>query len=310
MRVLLIGNLSDRRCGYQNFSTQMATALALRSDVELSTFDGTYSQVYARQQQPATMHRGMFPEDVHTYDVVHLIWHAATANHYTGAPWQWLLAQPNPPLISWWDGGPSDASCPFIEYMQVKWSDYPRVGYEYLHYPVPDWVDELPTGYGSPDHPFTVGASSVRGDGIDEIRQACKTYGWRMNLPTPGNWLSVEDEVRRLACSTVNVCWYNTPPLWHNRASAPSMLLAARRPLLINRDPLVAHLHHYRNSEGIYIGDVHAGPSMAEYLVLLERLHQSRMLSLPYTPYLELAWTPAAQRFLDVWKAAREAARG
>jgi hypothetical protein len=249
MKVLLIGNLSDRRCGFQNFTQQMITACGLKDAIDLTVWDGTYSAVYARQQLPGTPYLGLFPPDVLDYEVVHLIWNAMTMNHYSGAPWEILRAAGV--LTSWWDGGPSDASCPFLEYQQVRWSDYPRDGYHYLHYPVPDWLWDLPPAADG----FTVGASSVRGDGVAAIQQVCDAHEWEMNLPTPGVWLSVEEEIRRLARSTVNVCWYRTPPLWKNRASAPSMLLAAGRPILINQDPLVAHLQGYTAEDGIYQGD-------------------------------------------------------
>lgn len=296
MRVLLIGNLSDTRCGFANFTNQMVTAMRRTPGAEIETFDGTYQTVYARQQQPDCAHMGMFPEDVGTFDVVHLIWNALTMNHYAGAPWD-VLHQ-NHVIASWWDGGPSDASCPFIDHMDVRWSNYPRHGYYYMPYPVPDWVDNLP----ETSTEFTVGASSVRGDGVPEIRQWCEKHGWAMNLPTPGNWLTVEDEVRRLARSSVNVCWYNTPPLWHDRASAPSMLLASRRPILINEDPLVAHLRDYPDEQGVYHGRRHEpGPHMEECLIGLHMLWRAGGLFLPDKPIADLSWTNCAAEFLRVW---------
>jgi hypothetical protein len=296
LRVCLIGNLSDRRCGFQNVTQQMITALERTPAVDLTVWDGTYSAIYARQQEGDT---GFFPLDIldGRYDVVHLIWNAMTMNHYTGARWQLLLDQGI--VTSWWDGGPSDASCPFIDFQQVRWSDYPREGYTHLDYPVPDWIDHLP----SPDPVFTVGASSVRGDGIAEIQYICESKGWAMNLPTPGNWLSVEDEIRRLARSTVNVCWYRTPPLWLNRASAPSMLLASHRPLLINRDLLVAHLW---DDPEIYHETIteFGGRGLEAALVEIARDPEIRI---PRTAIDRMSWTHAAETFVSVWKDAHAA---
>jgi hypothetical protein len=295
LRVCLIGNLSDRRCGFQNVTQQMITSLGKHPGIALTVWDGTYSSIYARQQEG---HSGFFP--LHTnFDVVHLIWNAMTMNHYNGAGWQYLIDQGI--VTSWWDGGPSDASCPFIDFQQVRWSDYPRDGYHHLDYPVPDWVDHLPP----PDPAFTVGASSVRGDGVPEIQAICESHGWAMNLPTPGVWLSVEDEIRRLARSTVNVCWYNTPPLWHNRASAPSMLLASHRPLLINQDPLVAHLwddpavYHEREIRW-------NGRGLENALVELSELSESE-LRVSWTAIDRLSWTRAAETFVSVWSQAHAA---
>lgn len=301
MKVLLIGNLSDKRCGFQNFTAQMEHALQARGDVELTMYDGTYSAVYERQQLPGKVHNGFFPADVEDYNVVHLIWNAMTMNHYAAAPWQLLYDRRI--VTSWWDGGPSDASWPAEKLMACCWSDYPRAGFHYMHYPVPDWVDDLPGPPAFP-HVFTVGASSVRGDGIAAVRQVCEKHGWAVNLPVPGQWLSIEDEVRRLSRSHVNVCWYNTPPLWKNRASAPSMLLAAERPLLINDDPLVAHLLGYTAAQGIYRGWKHAedGPGLEAWLTVLSALHEAGTLGTSRLPAYELRWTAAAREFVKTWE--------
>lgn len=303
MRVLLIGNFADTRCGFRNFTDQMTTAMQRQPGVTLVPFDGTYTTVYARQQEPDAFHLGMFPHNVQDFDVVHLVWNAMTMNHYNGAPWQYLLDAGV--VTSWWDGGPSDASCPFIQYLQVRWSDYPRDGYHYMPYPVPDWVGPLPEA----NERFTIGASSVRGDGIAEIRQVAETLSCELNLPTPGQWLTVEDEIRRLARSTVNICWYNTPPLWHNRASAPSMLLAAMRPILINEDPLVAHLREYTPSEGVYHGRRGETPTMVECVAGLQAMHASGALSLPARPYTELGWHRCGPIFASTWARERHVQR-
>jgi hypothetical protein len=290
MKICLIGNVSDRRCGFANVSLQTDTALR-RAGHDVTLYDGTYSAVYARQQVgPIT---AFFPLDIESFDVVHLIWNAMTMNHYNGADWAALQH----PIISWWDGGgPSDAYCPFAEWMQVRWSAYTRDGYHQLAYPVPDWVEPLPI---APDPGFVVGASSVRGDGIAELQQICEQEGWAMNLPTPGAWLSLDDEIRRLARSTVNVCWYRTPPLWKDRASAPSMLLASTRPLLVNEDDLLAHLWE---AQDIYHG---RWGHLREALQEVHRDWQDHVIKRPDHTYRQLMWKVAAKTMADVWEGAR-----
>lgn len=278
----MIGNLSDKRCGFANFTQQTITALQ-RAGHDVGSFDGTYEQVYARQQQGVN---GFLPPNAASYDIVHVIWHAMTLNHYSGCDWTGLKT-------SWWDGGPSDATCPFKDAMQIRWSDYPREGYHYLHYPVPDWVTDLP----APDAAFTVGASSVRGDGIAAVQELCESHGWAMNLPT-GAWVPLDEEVRRLARSTVNVCWYRTPPLWHNRASAPSMLLASGRPLLIDEDALVAHLF---DASDVYHG---AWGHLDEALWRVWADWQEKTLTHPTATAEELSWTRAARELARVWATA------
>lgn len=289
MRVLLIYNASDTKCGFANFGWQTATALR-RAGCAVTVWDGGYPVVHARSERQEP---DFFPADVETYDVVHVIWNALTLNHYSGARW------PVHPVISWWDGGPSDASCPFQDTMQVRWSDYPREGYEYLWYPVPDWVDDLPT----PAPRFTVGASSVRGDGVPLLQQICQKRGWAMNLPD-GVWRAHDDEVRRLARSMVNVCWYHTPPLWHNRASAPSMMLASGRPLLINGDPLVAHLV---GRADVYYQQLNVPDPPADAQILEDTLcwlSRQPLLHAPIQTAADLSWTVAAQRMLQIWQEA------
>lgn len=289
MKVCVIGNLSDRRCGFQNFTVQTDIALR-RAGLDVTLFDGTYSAVYARREAGI---ESFFPPDVESYDVLHLIWNAMTMNHYSGADWASLRR----PVISWWDGGPSDASCPFLDHMQVRWSDYPRDGYHYLDYPVPDWVEDLPAP--DPAAGFVVGASSVRGDGITTIRQVCAAQSWTLNLPTPGVWLSLEAEIRRLARSTVNVCWYHTPALWKNRASAPSMLIAAKRPVLINHDDLMAHLH---TAPDLYHAD---DDDLATALHEIHREWQGGPLHRPFASFDRLSWSHAATQLISTWKGAR-----
>ena len=287
LKVCVIGNLSDRRCGFQNVTAQMGTALR-RAGHAVLMFDGTYSEVYRRRESGI---ESFFPPDILQYDIVHLIWHSMTMNHYNGADWAGLQAGP---LVSWWDGGPSNTYCPFQEWMQIKWIEYPKSGYHLLPYPVPDWVTDLP----EPDPVFTVGASSIRGDGIAELRQVCEQQGWAMNLPTPGVWVSVEDEIRRLARSTVNVCWYDTPPIWQARASAPSMLIAAGRPLLINHDRLLEHLW---DAPDLYHGQ-RTSPDLATCLLTLAT--HAGPLRRPIQTAQDLSWTRAVRTLETVWQEA------
>jgi hypothetical protein len=283
MKVLVVGNFSDQRCGFQNFSVQTVTALQ-RTGAEVAQFDGTYPAVYKRREAGEDP---FFPPEVSRYDVVHIIWHAATMNHYSGATW------PPHTLLSWWDGGPTDASCPFEAAMHVKWSSYPRNGYYALGYPVPDWTDSIrPLPLADPD--FTVGSSSVRGDGVEQIRAICLARGWATNF-SDGGWLSVEDEIRRLARSSVNVCWYHTSPIWHDLASAPSMMLAAGRPLLINKDSLTRHLHDFRD---IYVA---RDDNLERELVTMEDRWQRGAIIKPLRAARQLSWTIAADKLVSTW---------
>jgi hypothetical protein len=300
VKVLLIYNASDRRCGIANYGYQTAVALT-RAGHELTVWDGTYSAVYARQQVNAPS-LGMFPPDVNTYAVVHTCWHAMTLNHYAGAPWADVTA-----LRSWVNGGPSNTTCPFEPFMDVRWGHYrsaerAALGYHMTPLPIADWVTDLP----APDPVFTVGATSIRGDGVPEIRQVCEAHGWAMNLPDPTAWLTLEDEVRRLARSTVNVCWYNTPPLWKDWGGAPSTALASHRPLLISQDSLFEPLWHRAD---LYHGEIQRGedqpPTLGGYLEAIHRDWQAGTLRMPAQVLQDLSWTTVAADFTRVWDEAR-----
>jgi hypothetical protein len=305
MKVCVIGNVSDTRCGISNYSQQTAIALA-RHGHDVTVWDGTYSVVYQRQQE-GDWHLGMFPHDLPNYDVVHLCWHALTLNHYSGAPWAELAHLPGGgPLRSWVDGGPSNASCPFRDWMQVLWGHYESeerraLGYHMTPLPIPDWITDLP----APDLVFTVGATSVRGDGIAEIRQVCEQHGWALNLPRP-EWLTLEEEVRRLARSTVNVCWYDTPPIWRDWAGAPSTALASRRPLLISRDSILQPLW---DRSDLYHGAQikFAGAGLNAHLWAIHRDWQLGDLRMPSQVLRDLSWSTVAAEFTRVWKEALDA---
>lgn len=295
MKVLLVANFSDRRCGYQNFAVQTETAFR-RAGFDLTTFDGTYSRIYARQQDGLGIH-AFLPPDTPDYDVVHLIWSAQTMNHYTGAQW------PEGPLLSIWDGGPSDAYCPFMQWMSCKWTCYDRSaeGYYENWYPIPDWVDDLP----APDEAFTVGCSSVRGDGVAEVRDLCARRGWAVNLPSPGQWVPLEDEIRRLARSTVNVSWYRTSPIWKDRAGAPSTALASRRPFLKSDDSLLGHLEGCPDLyHGIHLE--HGGDGLEGALARVYEDWKAGRLLYPSKTVDRLSWTRSVALYADVWRYLRE----
>ncbi len=291
MKIAVISNHSTRRCGFAKYSYETVTALA-RAGHQVVAWDGVYEKVYARREAGE---ESFLPPDAESFDVIHVIWHANTMNHYNGATW------PKGPVLSLWNGGPSDAYCPFADAFDVKWSCYPLEGHRDHWYPVLDWVKDLPPTAEE----FTVGATSVRGDGISEIIEVCGRRGWATNLPVPDQWLSLEDEVQRLAYSTVNVCWYNTPDIWKDRAGAPATALASGRPLLITRDSLLSHLW---DAPDIYHGR-HAkreGKGIDDALQLISEDWEAHMLRIPRATQKQFSWTRAVQTFEEGWAACRK----
>lgn len=291
MRILVVGNFSDRRCGFQNFSLQTVTALR-RAKHEVFSFDGTYSQVYARQQDPNfTFPQSFLPAAAADLDVIHVIWHPATLNHYSGATW------PEGPVLSVWNGCPA-ASCPFTDRMDVRWGvlGKEQPPHRQLWYPIPDWVTDLPPA--APE--FTVGYSGVRREGLGTLEAICRARGWVLNASDPEVWLSQEDEIRRLARSTVNVCWYGYA---HDDRSGSAMVcLASRRPLLTNTAPMFTQLAPYAHEHYRAIGG--EGREVLESAletIYREWFDYEEGMRYPRQVLTDLSWTAAVAELEKGW---------
>lgn len=237
MKIAVIGNISDRKCGFQNFTLQTITALQ-RAGHDVLGYDGTYSLVYARRE---ACQESFLPPDPLSFDIIHIVWHPATLNHYAGADWAGLRAHATRPILSQWNGCPA-ASCPFTDVMDVRWGVLGREpDHRQAWYPIPDWVTDLP----EPNPEFTVGYSGVRGDGLGLLTEVCAAHKWRTNFSDKEVWLSQEDEIKRLARSTVNVCWYGP---YDDRSGSAMVCLASKRPLVFNASsPMFTHLMPYAN---------------------------------------------------------------
>lgn len=288
MNILLIGNLSDRKCGFQNFSHQTVTALR-RAGHTVTAWDGVYSNTYARREAGLDP---FFPEDKDTYDVTHVIWHPATMNHYSGVT---ALSRWPKGVLSVWNGCPA-ASCPFTGEMDIRWGVLGREPeHHQLWYPIPDWVDDLP----QPNAEFTVGNSGVRGDGVGLITEICARRGWQTNLSDPAVWLTQEDEIRRLARSTVNVCWYGKAH--DDRSGAAMVSLGARRPFLCNDVMMMTHLKPFSD---VYFARDEQG-DLECWLTLIEDDFQRGKLTYPKAVYDFYRWSRAVTVLEEGWQACR-----
>jgi hypothetical protein len=284
MKIAVIGNFSDRRCGFQSFSKQTAHALR-RAGHDVTAFDGTYSTVYARREAGI---ESFLPPDPSSFDVLHVVWHPATLNHYAGATW------PAGPVTSVWNGCPA-AWCPFNDAMAVKWGVLGREeGHRQLFYPIPDWITDLP----EPDPAFTVGYSGVREDGLPALRELCAKYGWATNFSDPALWLPVEDEIARVARSTVNVGWYSGAH--DDRSSGAMLCLASRRPFLCNHVRMFQHLEGYAD---VYFGDGTDGIAELEAALLrVEADWKQGRLIVPGPVLDAYSWTKAVTLLEEGWR--------
>lgn len=288
-KVLHIWNVgAANTCGIRNFGEQLSTALR-RAGAEVTDVDGDYPTVYRE---------GYLPVDMSPYDVVHLNWHPATLNHYVPVVLE-SVTRSRALLSGYLHDLPPHSSCPFLPSLDVVVSAEP---YPHLHgqtplvlpYPIIDWVTGLP----APNPQFTVGCTGVRGDGLAELTELCERRGWTLNASIPGLWLAIDAEVRRLARSTVNVCWYHEE---RGLASAPSMCLGSGRPLLVNGSAMLRHLRHplvYQSTTTLEAALVYHHAWWTQGGAV------GSMFSLDL-PQVPLSWTAAAEQLLHTWEAAR-----
>lgn len=309
MKIAVIGNLTDVRCGFQNFSVQTIRALQ-HAGHDVTAYDGTYAQVYARRE--AGM-ESFLPLDPLSYDVLHVIWHPATFNHYAGADWEGLKHDrrgrgQRTPVLSLWNGCPTAAWCPFLGQMDVAWDARGLLeGHRPIWYPIPDWIDDLP-----PTNPaFTVGYSGVRRDGVGPLTEICERHGWQMNFSEPGAWLGLEEEVKRLARSSVNVGWYGGDD---DRASSAMMCLASRRPFLCNDVKMFLTIKPFANTGATGNGIVQVEDRVQELEKALEQAWEAHVgfpdgidpgipsLPQPQSPVWQaLSWSAAVKELEKGW---------
>lgn len=290
LKVLHISNHSQLRCGIQNFGYQLTTALRL-AGCEVTDWDAYYPVLHAREEAGEA---GYLPVDWTTYDVIHLNWHPAASNiyqpgHFPGGP----------PIFSvFLHDIPPWSTCPVVEAVDVVVLAelFPEMPAQKVlvvcPYPVVDWVTDLPPQ----NEVFTVGVTGVRGDGFEAVTKACRDHDWILNAKPPDQWLTLEDEIRRLARSTVNVCWYAGD---RGLSGAASTCLASRRPLLINTSPMLRHLPSgggiLKAAEGFDVGYV------------LSQLNHSWLRR--EESIAHLTWANAAEVLIEAWTLARDATR-
>ena len=284
MRILHVGNHSVRRCGIANFGYQLSAALRLLGH-EVTDWDAEYSTIYAKvqRQEPAYL-----PLDAATYDVVHFNWHPITTNtygagHFDGIPFLSVYLNDIPP----WSG------CPFHNRAQVRFTAEPSPGCVELPYPIADWVTDLPES--DPDV-FSVGVATIRGDGVEAVREVCARHNWPVLEPPREGWLPFEEAVRHQARATVNAQWYFEG---RGKSGGASQALASRRPVLMNRSPMFSHYHGYEDA--IYFRE-----DLEAALLELHRAWQFGALRFPDRVIEERGWLSwGAPLLVQTWEEAR-----
>ena len=275
MRILHV-TTTVPKCGIAAFGYELTTALR-RAGAEVTHWPGDYPIIYERKTY--------LPADADSYDLVHFNWHPGVLGHYRPEH------LPKCPKSIYLHDLPPHSELDWVQECSVRLTSEPHpLSTLVVTYPVIDWIPDLPP----PDPRFTVGFSGVRGDGLAYLLDLCPRYGWALNQST--EWLSIEDEIRRLARSTVNVCWYASN---RGRASAASHCLASRRPLLINSSSMFAHLFGYPE---LYRSE--RGLDLREWLQNMEfTVQQGRPLNTTAAVAQDMSWSKGAEAILSHWAA-------
>lgn len=299
MRVLVVGNRTSLTRTPAAAASAMVTALS-KHGVTVRQI-GTWAQLH----QPLE------------YDVIHAHWQAESLNDDLACPVRWNKGNPTYPLVSVsLHDLPPQGTCPWESRADVVVTSVPYAGsHLVLPPPIPDWVPEadLP----QPTAHFSVGLPSVREPGHALVAQVCARRGWHVNhVPPRGVALSLEQEIARLATSTVNVCWYPDAP---GVSAAPSVCLASQRPLLLSGSSQFAYLQPYREVARrlvLYTAPAAVGDALRDPVVLetaLSRVYGdwvTHRLRMPGPViHRELGWKVGAQKLVNTWRQAQQAAR-
>ena len=285
MRVLVVGDFTAQPCGIRNYLDQTYRALSNHPGLTVDKWDGHYPEIYRRREacEPTYL-----PDDAASYDVIHINWHPIAFNTYGADHF------PDGPLLSTYlNDIPPWSKAPFHDRADVRFTAEESPGCVVLPYPVADWIDDL-------DHyelKFSVGCSTVRGDGVWKVQEICTARGWKLNLPDrSAGWLSYEDEVRRIARNSVNVLWYFEG---RGKSGGLSQAISSRRPVVCSDSQMFTHFHDYHDE--IYFAE---GRPLED---VLEQVHFDWVhgqLRYPRRAASERSWSNATAQMVAAWEAA------
>lgn len=284
MKILFVTNASMERCGVRLYGAQMIDALR-GAGIEVQIWDGGYE--HCRQED-------YLPRGVPDYDLIHFNWDPQAINHYLPQHFAGY-----PPLSLFLHDVPPNSTCPVQGEARWLFSFEPTPGSIVL----PEAVPTTPADLSMPpsDH-IRIGVSGIRNDaGFLQVREVCTAHGWETSEPrwwSGGPWLSLEDEIRRLAACHVNVCWYHTSG--RGKSMAAMICCAARRPLLLSNSTMFSALWPYRDE--ITIGrDYKALEDLLEACVE-DAKDEAELGAVPDRVCRELAWSEVIKPVIAAWK--------
>ncbi len=174
------------------------------------------------------------PEDAGSYDVVHINFHPGPAashiqrQHLPNGPILSMLCHEYSPL---WDNG-GEAPSLWTSQDVLHFCSDPLSSGIYWPLPIPDY---RPTPTSMIGKPIKIGFTGIRKDGLDWLEPICKAQNWKLDAGK--EWLSLEAEIDRLSKCHLNVVHPRSG--YSGSSSAVTTAIAARRPVLVNSNPLL-----------------------------------------------------------------------
>lgn len=289
MKILFINNSSTEKCGVRTYGEQMIAALRRAGD-DVTEWDGTYSAIYERKTY--------LPADVGAFDLVHFNWDPQAINHYL--PEHFAGA---PPLSLFLHDVPPNSTCPVHDIAKWRFGFEPYKDVDVIDEPIPP----TPSGLDPVRADVTIGISGIRVDaGILKVAEICSDRGYTLATSAGhdgSRWLSTNDEIRRLARNTLNICWYHTSG--RGKSMAAAFCCAARRPLICSNSTMFSALWPYE--EEIYFPAPGADWGLALPALVDEVLRdlENDDALIPDRVCHELGWDHLIQRFRMRWRGFR-----
>jgi hypothetical protein len=260
--------------------------------VQIEEWDGSYSHV---------KEAGYLPPGVGKYDLLHLNWDPQTINHYLPQHFEGA-----PPLSLFLHDVPPNSTCPVWDSAKLRMGYEPYPGLVQLDHAIPPFHGPFNEKL---EGPIRVGVTGVRNDpGFGMVEDLCKREGWELSRPawqTGGSWVSMEEEIARLATCTFNICWYHTSG--RGKSMGAMMCAASRRPLVLSNSTMFSCLEPYQDELYQCKGDANGVnlERMAE--VVLGDLEDGLevgvgVAKVPNKLLTDLSWARCAQRIKSLWE--------
>lgn len=244
MKILLVSNHATERCGVAQYGRHLFNAAA-NAGVPIVPWHSTP--------------KAPLPDEAEAFDLIHVNWHAATVGHLQPEHFE------GGPPLSVFIHEPASL-CPLIPQAALVLSTEPSIeGYDrvlphrFEVFPNP-CLDYIPRAEWD-GLEVTLGFSGIRRDGLDWIEGAVgrqrlelvdqdgapglgevNPHAWRLcpSSSDPDGWLSDEAELERMASHALNVYHYHSANSGQSYAVMTG--IAARRPLLVNRNRMMEHV--------------------------------------------------------------------